>query len=318
MTPDPTDPADARPSAPIPSDPDYDGGLEPVLDDLFAVAAVEGMAVLDTPAGQTEPRVLHHLGMGSPLTLAEGQGLLRANPLRPAHTLSADRRSIMVCPWVLPPVRPGGLILWRAAGAPPWRDADHALVSGLGVLLRTLVATGVGQIGIDRLTGLPNRRWFVDEVDRHLDRLDLGGHGGTLTIVDVGNLGMVNAAAGREAGNAVLIRLAAQLRTTVRPGDTIARIAGDQFALWQPAMDHLTAAERADALCGMRLFPDLPPGCAVTLSIGIVSRQPQAIGGDDTSGLLRQARETAAAVKRTGTGGWRVARNEPPRPRPGV
>ncbi|MBS0638729.1 MAG: GGDEF domain-containing protein [Proteobacteria bacterium] len=305
--PDPALPSPSRPAVATGADPDYDGALEPVLEELFEVARVEGLAVLDTPIGQTEPRVLHHLGVGGPHSLAEGWSLLRANPLRPAHIVSADRRPIMACPWVLPPGRPGGLVLWRAAGEPTWQDTDHALVAGIGVLLRTLVATGVGQIGIDRLTGLPNRRWFIDEVDRHLDRLDLGGHGGTLSVIDVGNLGLVNATAGREAGNTVLIRLAAQLRMTVRPGDAVARIAGDQFAVWQPAMDHMTAAERADALCGMRLFPDLPPSCSITLSIGIISRQPDSIGGDDTRGLLRRAREMAAAVKETGTGGWRVA-----------
>ena len=45
---------------------------------------------------------------------------------------------------------------------------------------------------------------------------------------------------------------------------SVARIGGDEIAVWQNGMDHMTAAERADALCSARLFDDLPKGASAT------------------------------------------------------
>ena len=301
----PSEPARNR----VSEEPEFDGALGPILDDMFAVVGAEGLVVLDWTTPLDEPRTLYSFGLGGLDTGAEGRALLLANQAGPAHTVGLDRRPVLVCPWHIPPARFGGLILWRKPGARPWREADHPLAAALCVLLRALVVSDVGQIGIDRLTGLPNRRWFIDEVDRHLDRLELDGCVGTLSVIEIGNLGHINTTLGRLVGNDILIRLAAQLRTMVRPGDLVARSDGDRFAVWQPAMDHLTAAERAAALCGMQLFPDLPAISPVTLSVGIVSRHP--LGGEDARGLLRRAQLAVEAVKQQGAGGWRVARDSP-------
>ena len=293
-------------SAPLPEDIDFDGALEPVLDELFEVSGLEGLAVVETPAVQGEPRVLHSVGFAGPNTVAEGVTLLLANPHAPAHTIAPDGRPMAVSPWMLPPTRFGGVILWRSPDGRGWRRADLGLVASLGVLLRTIVAGAVDQIGIDRLTGVPNRRWFIDEVDRYLDRLELDDRTGTLSVVEVGNLPQINASLGRAAANSILVRLATQLRTMVRPGDLVARIDRDQFAVWQPAMDHLTAAERANALCAMPLFPDLMAGSTVALSVGIASRHPA--DAEDTRGLLKRAHAAVLDIKQHGSSGWRVSR----------
>ena len=86
---------------------------------------------------------------------------------------------------MLPPARFGGLLLWRGPRARRWTEADYGLVAALAVVLRASIGMVIGQIGIDRLTGLPNRRWFIDEVDRHLERLDHDGQVGTLSVVEV-------------------------------------------------------------------------------------------------------------------------------------
>jgi diguanylate cyclase (GGDEF)-like protein len=95
------------------------------------------------------------------------------------------------------------------------------------------------------------------------------------------------------------------LRAMVRPSDVVARVGTDEFAVWQDGMDHLTAAERADSLCGRRLFQDLPDGRGVTFSIGIASRRPGS--AEDVRTLLRRAHMAAREVKTKGGGGWRVA-----------
>lgn len=293
----------------VSDDAHIDSALEVVLEDILAASGLEGIAVLDTAAPDAQLRPLHSAGVAGPATIEHGRALLLAHPGGPAFQVAPDRRPILGCPWMLPPARFGGTFLWRAPGARPWRREDYALAAGLGVVLRTIVAASVGQIGIDRLTGLPNRRWFIDEVDRHLERLDHDGRTGTLSVVEVNGLPTLSAMIGRDNGNAVLTRLATQLRTSVRPGDAVARIGPVRFAVWQPAMDHMTAAERADALCAIRLFPDLPPGTDLALAIGIVSRQPT--GGEDTRALLRRAQTAVEQVRQQGSGGWRVSHAAP-------
>jgi diguanylate cyclase (GGDEF)-like protein len=128
-------------------------------------------------------------------------------------------------------------------------------------------------------------------------------------------LGLLNVALGQSAGDSVLVRLANQLRATIRPGDVLARVGGDEFAIWQNGMDHLTAAERADALCSTQLFHDVPTGFSVTFSIGIA---PRKLGGIEGAGaLLNRAHAAAREAKGRGGGGWRVShapmRRGPPR-----
>jgi diguanylate cyclase (GGDEF)-like protein len=177
------------------------------------------------------------------------------------------------------------------------------------MLLRVAIGTGMGQVGIDRLTGLPNRRWFLDEADRHIDRLDRDAAIGTLMLVDIDDLRGVNLALGREKGDRVLMRMAGQLRAMVRPSDVVARVGADEFAVWQDGMDHLTAAERADALCTRRLFHDLSEGHLVTFSVGIATRAPDS--GEDIRTLLRRAHMAAREVKGESGGGWRVSHPQP-------
>nr|WP_294502357.1 GGDEF domain-containing protein [uncultured Rhodopila sp.] len=281
---------------------DYDGSIVAILESLRETAELEGLAVIDLTASDLP--VPYSVGAAGQGTIAIGRGLLLAQPGVTNHATAPDRRSIMACPLLLPPSRPGGVLLWRAPRARPWTDADHSLAASVAMLLNLAVSASIGQIGIDRLTGVPNRRWFLDEADRHIERLDVDGLGGTLCLIDIDDMRRVNLTQGRQYGDRVLVRMAAQLRAMVRPGDVVARVGGDQFAIWQTGMDHLTAAERAEALCLLRLFDDLPDGQAVTFSVGIASRDRSS--GEDVRTLLRRAHSAVRDIKSLGGGGWRV------------
>jgi diguanylate cyclase (GGDEF)-like protein len=292
----------------VPFTGDYDGSIVAVLEQLRLTADLEGLAMVDLSLDAADSPIAYCLGVAGPETTAFGQALLTANRGRPSHAVANDRRPIMACPWTLPPARPGGLVMWRAQRSRPWTDDDHDLAASVGLLLRIVIASGMGQIGIDRLTGIPNRRWFLDEADRHIDRLDPDNLIGTLVLIDIDDLRRVNQTIGRQEGDRILVRMANQLRTMVRPSDVVARIGADEFAVWQDGMDHLTAAERAESLCSNPLFKDTPAGHGVTLSIGIASRR--AGSGEDVRILLRRAHMAAREVKAKGGGGWRVSHTE--------
>jgi diguanylate cyclase (GGDEF)-like protein len=295
---------------------DDDRSIVAVLEELRLTADLDGLAVLDLDPEAAAAPLAYGLGPADPEVIALGRMLLGATPSRPSHGLTADHRPVLACPWVFPWVLsshgPGGLLLWRGSRARPWGPADHDLAAGIAMLLRVVIGGGMGQAGIDRLTELPNRRWMLDEADRRIERLDLDGSVGTLVLVDIDDLHGVNVSLGRSWGDVVLVRMANQLRAIVRPGDLVARVGADEFAVWLDGMDHLTAAERAEALCTYALYDDVPAERGVTFSIGIASRDPGS--AEDVRTLLRRAHMAAREVKATGGGGWRVARVAPTKP----
>jgi diguanylate cyclase (GGDEF)-like protein len=293
----------------VPFSGDYDGSIVTVLEQLRLTANLEGVAVLDLSEDAATAPVTYCLGNAGPSTASLGRTLLASSPYRPCHIVAKDRRPLLACPWVFPPARPGGLLLWREPRGRAWTEADHDLAASVAMLLRVAIGAGMGQAGIDRLTGIPNRRWFLDEADRHIDRLDLDARVGTLLLIDIDDLRRVNQSLGRPHGDRILVRMASHLRAMVRPSDLVARVGADRFAVWHDGMDHLTAAERAETLCTRRLFQDLPEDHTVTFSIGIVSRP--AGSGEDIRTLLRRAHMAARDVKANGGGGWRVGHAGP-------
>ncbi len=288
---------------------DYDGYIVTILEQLRMAADLEGLAIVDLSNEAAQAPTAYCLGVTGKGTTDLGRTLLTTEPGQPSHTVTKERRPLLACPLVFPPARPGGLLMWRAPRGRPWTFADHDLAAAVAMLLHTTIGAGMGQVGIDRLTGLPNRRWFLDETDRRIDRLELDATFGTLTLVDVDDLHGINTALGQPDGDRVLVRLAGQLRAMVRPSDLVARVGADEFAVWQDGMDHLTAAERADALCNRGLFQGFADGYEVSFSVGIASRT--AGSNEDVRSLLRRAYMAAREVKAKGGGGWRVGHPVP-------
>ena len=106
------------------------------------------------------------------------------------------------------------------------------------------------QARTDPLTGLLNRRAFLEEIDTPHRPAGSGGCSPARCCSPTStDFKPVNDRLGHEVGDQVLLRTAVMLRNTVRPSDLVARLGGDEFALWLNGADHMTAAERADHLC---------------------------------------------------------------------
>ena len=192
--------------------------------------------------------------------------------------------------------RNAGLALWRSPGSRGWDSEDRLLVDAAASLIRMVLEHEAiqqemaRQARTDPLTGLLNRRAFLEEMARHIDRLDREEQPGTLLFADLDYFKPVNDRLGHEVGDQVLLRTANILRNTVRPSDLVARLGGDEFALWMNGADHMTAAERADRLCAevpnalREIAGDGGP--APTVSIGIATRE--AGSGEPVDSLLRR------------------------------
>jgi diguanylate cyclase (GGDEF)-like protein len=88
------------------------------------------------------------------------------------------------------------------------------------------------QVMHDALTGLPNRTYLRDRIERALARLRRDpGQGFGLLYVDVDRFKLLNDSLGHQAGDTVLVEFAARLAHCVREPDVVARLAGDEFAI---------------------------------------------------------------------------------------
>ena len=101
----------------------------------------------------------------------------------------------------------------------------------------------------DSLTELPNRALFLDRLGHALARARREDGPVAVLLLDLNDFKVVNDSLGHDAGNAVLVEIAKRLRKCMRPGDTTARIFGDEFAVLLEAPSGMEDASRvADRL----------------------------------------------------------------------
>lgn len=83
----------------------------------------------------------------------------------------------------------------------------------------------------DELTGLPNRRSFIEDGNRELHRLKRTDDELSLIMIDIDNFKNINDTAGHQMGDKVLVAIADILREGIRETDFISRIGGEEFSL---------------------------------------------------------------------------------------
>lgn len=157
----------------------------------------------------------------------------------------------------------------------------------------------------DSLTGLANRRYFVETLEQTIDGVRLSSDYFAVFYLDLDHFKFINDTLGHPAGDEVLHIVSGRLLDTARQGDVVARFGGDEFAVLAVGMRE---AEDAAALAG-RFLAALDQSLSVRgseiriqASIGITLYGSDA---PDAEALLSQADVALYQAKGDGRGTYR-------------
>jgi len=130
-----------------------------------------------------------------------------------------------------------GHYMWFALKARPVVGSDGEVVRLVGTLtdvteFKTAEERLLHDAVHDNLTGLPNRELFLDRLDAALSFAKADSTiRPTVMVIDLDRFKQVNDSVGIAVGDSILLTLARRLGRLLKPQDTLARLAGDQFGL---------------------------------------------------------------------------------------
>jgi diguanylate cyclase (GGDEF)-like protein len=150
---------------------------------------------------------------------------------------------------------------------------------------------------IDYLTGVPNRRCFIEMASIEIHRARRYHRPFTLVSIDLDNFKAINDRFGHSMGDNLLRMVATTLRKNVRASDTVARLGGDEFGILLPETDPETAQAITQKL--QKVHGDVMQRYewAVTLSMGAVTFTSAPSTVDD---MLKGADELMYLAKNRG------------------
>jgi diguanylate cyclase (GGDEF)-like protein/PAS domain S-box-containing protein len=158
----------------------------------------------------------------------------------------------------------------------------------------------------DALTGLANRKLFEELLVRAVYRADRSGRSVAVLYLDLDGFKDVNDVFGHQAGDRVLSESARRLEGVVRPGDTVARMGGDEFVILCEQLAEPTDAEKIAARVVQAVGRPIPlaSGVAtVTASVGIALGET----GETAASIVARADEAMYRMKQGGKAGFMFA-----------
>jgi diguanylate cyclase (GGDEF)-like protein len=241
----------------------------------------------DLTAGGTDYR-----GHMSALNPAEHENLLLLGPPKSGGALGVGRAALAIMVWVLVAAV---ILAWGLARTLTRR---HERVAALAVT--------------DPLTGLWNRRYMAEALEREVSRALRFGHEVSLIILDVDDFKSINDRLGHLQGDIVLETIADLVRDVTRTIDVAARYGGDELALILAETGSEGAAILGERLREQARDTDVPlrdgGTMGVTISLGVATIPNSA---DDLESLVDAADRALLRAKRSGKNQIRIAASAP-------
>ncbi|MFC4639094.1 diguanylate cyclase [Deinococcus hohokamensis] len=201
----------------------------------------------------------------------------------------------------------GTLQLFSAPGTPPLpehtRRYAQAVGQQLGLALGNLrLRESLRQQSIrDPMTGLFNRRYLEETLEREVYRARRTGSPLSVLGIDVDHFKTFNDSYGHEAGDSVLMAVARAMQEFFRGEDIVCRYGGEEFIVVLLNASHADTLARADAfrthIAALSVRHDRQTLGPVTVSIGVASFPEHA---DLAPALLNQADQALYLAKRSG------------------
>ena len=157
-----------------------------------------------------------------------------------------------------------------------------------------LIRTQETLAATDPLTGIPNRRAFLDRLSAAVGAA-ASGSSAVVCLVDLDSFKAVNDAGGHAAGDVMLQDVGAALGAAVRETDTVARLGGDEFAVLADVSGRVSGEMLAERL--RHAVAAVGRQSSVTASVGLAAVH----AGDDVGDLLQRA--DAAMYRSKSAGG---------------
>ena len=149
---------------------------------------------------------------------------------------------------------------------------------------------------MDALTGLRNRRFFHETLQRECNRAHRYGRSLALLVLDLDDFKAINEQVGHLAGDAVLAETATRVRAALRASDIACRVGGDELAIILPEAGATQAAQlyaRVEETVSSKPIATI---ARLTLSGGIAELAP----GDDATTFFERADDALYRAKQAG------------------
>ena len=153
----------------------------------------------------------------------------------------------------------------------------------------------------DGMTGIHNKRYFMEFLEREIAVATRHGHPLTLVMFDVDHFKKINDTYGHLAGDAVLKDLAARIRPRIRREDLFARYGGEEFACVLPSTalgGGIVFAEHLRSIIEERPCAFENHAIPFTISLGVTTMHRET--GVNPQELIKRADENLYAAKRGG------------------
>lgn len=236
---------------------------------LVGTAALHPSARIIAPLERTEPAPLLPL---SRLVLLAGASLVAPGIVVTAGTRRAELDLVVVGAAAAVLFL---LVLWRMAGLVRQISLQAAKLDALSTT--------------DPLTGAVNRRGWDLELETAMSRARRSGEPLAVALLDLDHFKRFNDTFGHPAGDALLVGAVAAWRAQLRPGDLLARVGGEEFAVLLLGCDAATARPVVERLCAAT--PD-----DRTCSAGVATLEP----GDAPTDLISRADVALYEAKKAG------------------